>query len=122
MHISISTQARTGIIYLEGRGTNHCTILTIVTLLLVLSARRLSGFTRVKGIEPLLTILEIVALTVILHSLANNFYLARRETRGLSQKNIVISSFNWFYYAPLSTFYQKLGALLLLSFIYSHPH
>jgi hypothetical protein len=58
----------------------------------------------VKGIEPLLTILEIVALTVILHSLASNFYFLTES------ENIVISSFN------LITF-----KIPLLSFIYSHP-
>jgi hypothetical protein len=64
----ISTQARTGIIYLEGRGTNHCTILTVILLYLVITRD-----SRVKGIEPLLTILEIVALTVILHSFPHLF-------------------------------------------------
>lgn len=29
LFVCISTQDRTGIIYLEGRGTNHCTILTL---------------------------------------------------------------------------------------------
>lgn len=86
----ISTQARTGIIYLEGRGTNHCTILTVILLYLVITRD-----SRVKGIEPLLTILEIVALTVILHSFHVHFsiFLREKDKETIKSEN-VMSSFN----------------------------
>ena len=98
----ISTQARTGIIYLEGRGTNHCTILTVILLYLVITRD-----SRVKGIEPLLTILEIVALTVILHSFPHlftfllffTFFFVEKKRQKAGKRN------------------QKMLCLLLISYV-----
>ena len=90
----ISTQARTGIIYLEGRGTNHCTILTVILLYLVITRD-----SRVKGIEPLLTIWEIVALTVILHSFPHLFTFLLFFIKKAGKRN------------------QKMLCLLLISYV-----
>lgn len=62
---------------------------------LITLSRASEKITRVKGIEPLLTILEIVALTVILHSFHVHFsiFLREKDKETIKSEN-VMSSFN----------------------------
>ena len=66
---------------------------------LITLSRASEKITRVKGIEPLLTILEIVALTVILHSFPHLFTYLLFFIKKAGKRN------------------QKMLCLLLISYV-----